>query len=67
MRTPTPAQKERQIERLENLCNGSMSWNDDRDVIQDNESYLNLKGAGMSGNQGFSTSDIENCPDDVKY
>ena len=44
-----------------------MSWNDDRDVIQDNESYLNLKGAGMSGNQGFSTSDIENCPDDVKY
>ena len=42
-----PAQKERQIERLENLCNASISWNDDRDVIQDDESYLTLTGAGM--------------------
>ena len=63
----TPAQKQRQIERLENLCNGSMSWNDDRDVIQDDESYFTLTGAGMPGNQGFYTDNIENCPDDVKF
>ena len=63
----TEAQKGRQVERLEKLCQGPMSWADDRDIVMDDESYLTLTGAGMPGNMGFYTNDIESCPEDVKF
>ena len=63
----TPAQKERQVERLEKLCSGPMSWSDGRDIVMDDESYLTFTGASMPGNTGFYAENVENCPDDVKF
>ena len=31
------------------------------------KSYLTTSGAGMPGNMGFYTDNIENCPEDVKF
>ena len=36
-------EKERQAERLEKLCNGPMSWDDDKDIVMDDESISQIK------------------------
>ena len=33
----------------------------------DDESYLTLSGAGMPGNTGFYTDNVNHCPDNVKF
>ena len=63
----TEGQKERQIERLKILCAGKFSFEDNRDIIMDDESYLTFSGAGMPGNTGFYTDDIKKCPEKVKF
>ena len=44
----TEAQKVRQSERLEILYSGPMNFEDDRDIVMDDKSYLTFSGAGMS-------------------
>ena len=60
----TPEQKERQSERLikfvENILDG-------RDLVIDDESYFTLSGAGMPGNSGFYTNDLDTTPPEIKF
>ena len=57
----TPAQKQKQIDRLQVLCSddGLFSHGDSRDIVVDDESYFTLSGAGMPGNTGFYSSKPE--------
>ena len=63
----TPAQKERQRERLVNFVQNLASEDDQRDLVIDDESYFTLSGSGMPGNSGFYTNDSSKTPNHIKH
>ena len=63
----TPAQKEKQRDRIHRLAQGDFAETDPRDILIDDESYFTLTGASLPGNVGFYTSNFEETPENVKF
>ena len=60
-------QKKRAKSRLSKLCRGVFKATGDAIIIMDDESYFTLDGAGMPGNSGYYTTDMNETPCDVKH
>ena len=63
----TPAQKEKQTERIHKLAQGDFTEIDPRDILIDEESYFTLTGASLPRNSWFYTSNFDETPKSVKY
>lgn len=60
----TPAQQQRQIDRLQSLSSDLMKVNGHRDIIMDDESYFPLSG---KTSKHFLSSDRKSVPDNTKF
>ena len=60
----TEAQRERQEERLDRFVENIL---DDRDLVIDDESWFTTSGAGMPGNSGFYSTDLNETPHEIKF
>lgn len=58
-----------QLERIPRCCRAlrRQHFIENRVIVMDDEKYFTLSHSEMKGNDGFYTSNIENCPDEVKY
>ena len=63
----TPAQMDKQVDRIHRLAEGDFNENDPRDIVIDDESYFTLTGASLPGNSGFYTTDFDETPEKVKF
>lgn len=68
-RRKCPKYTQAQLERIPRCCRAlrRRHFVRNRVIIMDDEKYFTLSHSEMKGNDGFYTSNIENCPNEVKF
>ena len=70
-RAPKANEKQilKQADCLKELCKagGLFSYEDNRDILLDDESWFTPDGAGMPGNSGFYSNDRSKTPHKIKF
>ena len=66
---PTANEKQQAVQkvRLRRLARKVLNPKSKVVIVQDDESYFTLTGAGMPGNSGFYSSDKSSTPENIKY
>ncbi|KAJ8976795.1 hypothetical protein NQ317_014138 [Molorchus minor] len=68
-RRKCPKYTQGQLERIPRCCRSLRRTHfvRNRVIIMDDENYFTLSHLEMKGNDGYYTSDVENCPNEVKF